>query len=212
MEFHELVVLLSYASLLLELVVFPVPSEASTYQLLTREAPRAPEQDRLSRARERPRSWKLLGYFLPTATVVVLFLIPLVWIAFPATRDWFFPLRSLENDGVRLLGMAVIVLGRAIAFLAALQLRQVQSAGSGLAARGLFNHSRNPILIGMYTFYLGLFLVSPCWVLLLGFFPYVINMHRRVLMEESHLSHSFGEDYTAYRRSVPRYLLRNSLR
>jgi len=31
-------------------------------------------------------------------------------------------------------------------------------------------------------------------------------------MEESHLSHSFGEDYTAYRRSVPRYLLRNSLR
>ena len=57
MELHELIVLLAYASLVLELVVFPIPSEASTYQLFMREAPRSPEEDRLSRARERRKRW-----------------------------------------------------------------------------------------------------------------------------------------------------------
>jgi len=58
----------------------------------------------------------------------------------------------------------------------------------------------------MYLFYLGLVIMFPCWVLLLGFAPYVINMHRRVLMEESHLGSSLGDAYLAYCSAVPRYL------
>jgi len=212
MEIHELLVLLAYASLFLELVVFPVPSEASTYQLFVGEAPRSGEEDRLSRARERPKLGKLLRYFFPTATVVLLFLIPLVRIGFPAIRDWLLPVRPLETRSVLVLGLLAVVLGRAISFSAALQLRRVRRRGSGLAVGGLFAYSRNPVLVGMYTFYLGISLVYPCWVLFLGFLPYVWNMHRRVLMEESHLGHRLGSDYSAYRRAVPRYLLRSPLR
>ena len=212
MELHELIVLLAYASLVLELVVFPIPSEASTYQLFMRDAPRSPEEDRLSRARQRRKRWKLLRYFLPTACGVVLFLIPLGLIRFPEAREWLFPITALETESVLTLGMAAIVLGRAVTLMATLQLRRAQRMDTGLAARGLFKHSRNPGLVGMYAFYLGISLVYPCWLLLLGFFPYVFNMHRRVLMEESHLGHALGSDYAAYRQAVPRYLPLGPLR
>jgi protein-S-isoprenylcysteine O-methyltransferase Ste14 len=64
----------------------------------------------------------------------------------------------------------------------------------------------------MFLFYLGCALLFPCWVLLCGFIPYVINMHGRVLMEESHLQRSLGSDYDTYHLKVPRYLPLGPLR
>lgn len=212
MELHEIVVLAAFASLVIELVVFPIPSEASTYQLFLRDAPRSSDEDRLSRARERRNLAKFLRYFLPTATGVVLFLTPLALVFQPQLRDWLWPVRPLETTAVLTAGMSAIVFGRTITMLATLQLRRAQRGDSGLAARGLFKHSRNPGLVGMYSFYLGLALVFPCWVLFVGFFPYVFNMHRRVLMEESHLGHTLGGGYAAYLRAVPRYLPLGPLR
>lgn len=212
MEPHELVVLLAFVSLVVELTVFPIPSEASTYQLFLRDAPREPEEDRLSRARERNALGKLLLYFLPTAAGVVLFLIPLVLLVKPEVREWLYPVVPLETPLVAAIGALTIVAGRAITMAATLQLRAAQRRDTGLAARGLFTFSRNPGLVGMYAFFLGLALVYPCWVLFVGFVPYVFNMHRRVLMEESHLGYTLGSDYGAYLRAVPRYLPLGPLR
>ena len=66
---------------------------------------------------------------------------------------------------------------------------------------------RNPGLVGMYAFYLGLCFLFPCVVLFVGLAPYVWNMHARVLMEESHLGSRFGAAYESYTARVPRYLV-----
>jgi protein-S-isoprenylcysteine O-methyltransferase Ste14 len=43
-------------------------------------------------------------------------------------------------------------------------------------------------------------------VLFAGFVPYVLNMHTRVKMEESHLSERLGDEYRRYLERVPRYV------
>ncbi len=212
MESHELVLLFAYGSLVFELVVLPIPSEASTYQLFLRAPPRDPEQDRLSRARLRRRRWKVVRYFLPTSLGIALFLIPLVLLWLPDWHAALWPIRAMETTSISAAGMALVLLGRAVTFGATLQLRRAKRRSAGLAAHGFFRHSRNPGLVGMYLFYLGCVLIYPSWLLLGGFLPYALNMHRRVLMEESHLSCSLGATYATYRGRVPRYLPLGPLR
>jgi protein-S-isoprenylcysteine O-methyltransferase Ste14 len=172
-------VLVAYASLLLELVVFPIPSEASTYQLLFEAEDSRGESagSALGAARRRSVGAKLLFYFLPTALGVVLFLIPLAAAFRPDLVDHLVPVEALRLEAVAWAGAALVVLGRLLTFSSVLQLR-AQKRSQALSARGLF----------------------------VGFFPYAINMHRRVLMEESHLARSLGPEYRVYLERVPRYL------
>ena len=65
----DALVLAAYASLLVELTVFPIPSEASTWQITTAR-PAARGTDELELARGRSFAQKLLRYFVPTATCV----------------------------------------------------------------------------------------------------------------------------------------------
>lgn len=202
-----IVVLGAYVSLLLELVCFPIPSEASTYQILFEDDERDPHVAGapLAGARGRTSLGKLLRYLLPTALGVALFAIPPIALLVPELPQGLWPIHGLETPAARWLGIGLVVAGRAITFLSALQLRR-QKRANNLQARGLFLLSRNPGLVGMYLFYLGNAFLFPCVVLFLGFLPYVLNMHRRVLMEEGHLLGSIGEDYRRYAEQVPRYL------
>jgi protein-S-isoprenylcysteine O-methyltransferase Ste14 len=198
----ELVVLAAYASLVVELVVFPIPSEASTWQLLAAEAPAdAPPADALQQARARSRSRKLLTLFLPTATGVVLWLLPLACILVPgvAAAIWCTQLSWLHAPG-----LALVVLGRLVTFTSVLQLRAQRRRGAGPG--WLFRHSRNPGLVGMYACYLGLCCLSGSPLLWLGLPLYVANMHGRVRMEEAHLSARLGATWNDYAARVPRYL------
>ena len=86
-----------------------------------------------------------------------------------------------------------------------LQLRRRHERVDTFAEFGLFRHSRNPGLVGMYAFYLGLCFLFPCAVLFLGLVPYVGNMHHRVRMEEGQLAERLGDEYRAYLARVPRY-------
>ncbi len=207
MDVAQIVILIAYGSLLLELVVFPIPSEASTYQIFFEAAPdgrSTSEADALERARERAPWVKFVRFFLPTALGVLLFLVPPVAAFWPELTRYLGPLTGLETPGMRSTGLFVILLGRAITFTSVLQLRRHKEID--LASLGWFRFSRNPGLVGMYVFYLGNCLAFPCLALFVGFFPYVLNMHTRVLMEESHLSRRLGSPYRDYLRRVPRYL------
>jgi protein-S-isoprenylcysteine O-methyltransferase Ste14 len=203
-----ILVLVAYASLLLELVVFPIPSEASTYQLFfeTRDEPAADPGDSLAAARGRSWPSKLLRYFLPTALGVVLFLIPPVAALFPDVLEHLLPIPALHADAALAAGALLVVAGRTVTFTSVLQLRRRHERLAEFAAGGLFRHSRNPGLVGMYAFYLGNCLLFPTVVLFAGFVPYVLNMHQRVRMEESRLARRLGADYEAYLARVPRYL------
>ena len=206
MELSSLVVLAAYALLVVELTLFPIPSEASTYQLFAREAPTdAGSEDALANARTRRPLSKFVHYLLPTAFGVSLFLIPLALIPWPQLRASLFPVQFLEARPFPAIGLGLIIIGRIVTFSSVLQLRR-ERARERVAEHGWFRRSRNPGLVGMYLFYLGCAVVFPCLVLLLGVFPYVGNMHRRVLMEESHLRQVLGDEYRAYLERIPRYL------
>lgn len=196
----DVVAVAAYATLLLELTVFPIPSEASTWQLL------APETDsqgtELDRAQRRSLAGKLLGYALPTVVGVVAYLLPLAVILVPA---WRATLCWATHPSAMLLGMAAIVVGRVLTFGSVLQLRATRRHGGGPPG-GLFRWSRNPGLVGMYLGYVGLMVGYSMPLLALVLPLYLWNMHRRVCLEESQLQHTLGATWANYATCVPRYL------
>lgn len=196
----DVVVLVAYGSLAVELLAFPIPSEASTLQLVTVRGDPA-GSDELQRARRRPLLQKLLCYFVPTALGVLLWLVPLACMAVPALGEalWCARFAALVVPGLLL-----VVLGRAVTFASVLQLRAQRRRGG--EPSWLFRRSRNPGLVGMFTCYLGLCCLFGSPILWLGLPLYVGNMHGRVRMEEAHLAARLGDRWRAYAAVVPRYL------
>lgn len=196
--------LAAYLSLLLEMTLFALPSEASTLQLFTGEA--EPGDQRLAEARRRPAWVKALCYLLPTALGVLCFLLPLAVLFWPPLAELLLPLPdwpAVMTAG----GLGLILAGRLLCTVAVFQLRRQHRRGQHeLQPKGLFRFTRNPILLGMYLFYLGNCLWLPSPFLAAGFWLYTWNMHRRVLMEEDFLSARLGAAYRAYLAAVPRYL------
>ena len=195
----DAVVLAAYASLLVELVAFPIPSEASTWQLVATPANDA--ADALQRARSRSLPQKLLRYFVPTATCVLLWLVPPAVIFVPSIGDALWCTRPAV---LVIPGVVLVVLGRAITFTSVMQLRAQRRSGGD--PRWLFRRSRNPGLVGMFTCYAGLCCLFGSPLLWLGLPLYVANMHARVRMEEANLGARLGSEWAAYAGRVPRYL------
>ena len=202
---RAVLVLIGFGSLLSELMRFPVPSEASVYQLLFRSGDPGDDGTPLARARRASPLRKVVTFLLPTAIGVVLFLIPLATAVWRPLIDYLVPLRSLETVWSLWGGGLLVTGGRVLTFVSVLQLRERTIPGT-LRTSGLFRWSRNPGLLGNYGFYLGLCCLFPCGVLFVGLVPYVWNMHVRVLMEESHLGSRFGTAYASYKTRVPRYV------
>lgn len=196
--------LAAYLSLVLEMTVFAIPSEASTLQILGKRD--AAAGGNLAHARAQHVLSKVVRYFLPTAVGVLLFLLPLFVACFPGLRDYV--LCPVDTGFVGLVvGLSMVVLGRLVTFTAVLQLRRRLHPGTHALQRdGVFRFSRNPILLGMYLFYLGNAVWLPSPLLWVGFLLYAGNMHRRVLMEEGYLRDRFGDDYRSYLADVPRYV------
>ena len=205
LDARSVLVLVVYGSLLVQLLLFPVPSEASVYQLLL-GADDEKDDTRVAHARGLSPVKKLVTYFLPTAVGIALFLIPLAAALWRPVVDYLIPLHSLDTVWALGLGALLVLGGQSVTVVSVLQLRRYKIR-SELQSSGLFRWSRNPGLVGMYTFYLGLCFLFPCVVLFVGLIPYVWNMHTRVLMEESHLSSRLGAPYVDYMTRVPRYVL-----
>lgn len=205
LDARSVLVLVAYGSLLVQLLLFPVPSEASVYQLLL-GADDEKDDTRVAHARGLSPVKKLVTYFLPTAVGIALFLIPLAAALWPPVVDYLIPLHSLDTVWALGLGAVLVLGGQSVTVVSVLQLRRYKIR-SELQSSGLFRWSRNPGLVGMYAFYLGLCFLFPCVVLFVGLIPYVWNMHTRVLMEESHLSSRLGAPYVDYMTRVPRYVL-----
>jgi protein-S-isoprenylcysteine O-methyltransferase Ste14 len=70
----------------------------------------------------------------------------------------------------------------------------------------LFGRSRNPLLLGMYLFYAGMWVLFPTLIFAVGLVVYVLNMHFRVLLEEDFLRHHFGAPFDQYMLKARRYL------
>jgi len=207
----NIIILLAYVSLVIELVFFPVPSVASTFQLVNNKS--YSENQKESKGEiGAVKNWnvvkKLFLLIFPAFINVLLFMTPLILLY---NRDWLtklFPM--MESSWILIIAaLALIVLGRMMTFSSVLQIRKEnQQKGNSfkLHQKAWFRFSRNPGLVGMYLFFLGLLLIFPSMILLFGFIFYVCYMHYKVLLEEDFLSKQFGSDYINYLEKSRRYV------
>ncbi len=124
MDARAVLVLIGFGSLLVELLRFPVPSEASVYQLLVESDDTSDNDTRVAQARLRSPGRKLVAYLLPTAIGVALFLVPLVAAFWRPLIDYLGPLHRLDTVWSLWLGAVLVVSGRAVTFAASVQLHQ----------------------------------------------------------------------------------------
>ena len=77
-----------------------------------------------------------------------------------------------------------------------------------LMTDGPYRFSRNPMLVGIYIYDIGVLVWLQSWWPLLVFAAEIVLLTLQVHSEEKRLEKDFGEDYRAYKESVPRYLLK----
>lgn len=75
-----------------------------------------------------------------------------------------------------------------------------------LTTAGPYRWSRNPQYVGWFLFLLGFALNDWSWWCLAALIASAVSLHLLVLVEEEHLLRTFGEQYRAFCRKVPRYV------
>ena len=77
-----------------------------------------------------------------------------------------------------------------------------------LMTDGPYKFTRNPMLVGIYIYDLGVLLWLHSWWPLAVLAIEVIMLSLQVRSEEKRLEMDFGDEYRAYKQSVPRYLFK----
>ena len=77
-----------------------------------------------------------------------------------------------------------------------------------LMTEGPYRFSRNPMLVGIYVYDIGVILWLQSWLAFACFVGQAIVLSVQVLFEEKRLEADFGEEYKIYKQSVPRYLFK----
>ncbi len=76
-----------------------------------------------------------------------------------------------------------------------------------LMTEGPYRFTRNPMLVGVYVYDIGVLLWLHNWWPLVVLAMEVILLTRQVMSEEKRLEADFGEEYRAYILRVPRYFI-----
>jgi len=77
-----------------------------------------------------------------------------------------------------------------------------------LMTDGPYRFSRNPMLVGIYIYDIGVMIGLWSWWSLLVFLAQVILLTLQVRSEEKRLEKDFGNEYRAYKSRVPRYFIK----
>jgi protein-S-isoprenylcysteine O-methyltransferase Ste14 len=108
------------------------------------------------------------------------------------------------------LGVAVILMNAGLCVvLLSMPLLGRRSFGrevGRLHTRGIYRYSRNPQLVGAFSFIVGYALLWPSWVGMLWAALWLPISHLMVRAEEEHLQKVFGNEYEEYCRRTPRYV------
>lgn len=123
------------------------------------------------------------------------------------------PISTLQHPSIHVLGVVLAVLGILATFGAQMALGASWRIGvdrserTALVTRGPFRWVRNPIFTAVLVTLLGLVLMVPNPVALIGWVIALTGIQTQVrLIEEPHLHRAHGETYTRYAAGVGRFL------
>lgn len=139
-------------------------------------------------------------------------LVVIIYSFAPNFYSFLLPVRYLENQTVRLAGVALLFISLGWTVIAQIQMGNSWRIGideekqTALVRSGVFGISRNPIFLGMQFTLLGFFLIVPnsltLLILVLGF----VLMQIQVRLEEEFLGKTHGAEYENFRQQVRRWL------
>ena len=130
-----------------------------------------------------------------------------------ALADVVEPIDALNEHGVHAAGVALAVAGLAATLLAQLAMGESWRIGvdaderTALVTSGPFALVRNPIFAAMLPTGLGLLLVLPSWVAIVGFAALIAALELQVrVVEEPYLLRTHGNAYREYAARVGRFV------
>lgn len=152
-----------------------------------------------------------------TASIVLTTLCFFVIIFSTYSKQWyhfmgvitFFRHPFISYVGIFLLGIGIIS-----GWIVSEQLKDSWRIGihkdqkTELIKNGIYAYIRNPYFLSYYIMFLSFFLVRPSLVLVVLIPANIINFHRMVLKEETHLLTVHGKEYEEYKKKTGRYLPR----
>jgi protein-S-isoprenylcysteine O-methyltransferase Ste14 len=128
------------------------------------------------------------------------------------------PTAVLRSPWVQIAGITIAVVGIAVTVYAQLAMGSSWRIGvdetetTTLVRTGVFGLVRNPIYVGMFTFWLGTTLIAPNIVAIAGYALLVASIETQVrLVEEPYLRRVHGDDYREYASTVGRFAPRLGL-
>jgi len=184
MQIYVMVILV-YLSFLLDFLVWPIPSEASTFSMINDNGQ--------------------MSYYKKNLLILV-FVFSLLFYLTPLGLSVYGIITGniLTTISKGILGISISIFGRIISIAASIRLSQNES---GIVCDSLFRYSRNPIILGLHLTIAGMLIISGKWYLWLFFFMYLMNIHYKIKIEESRLYEKFGPAYRKYKANTPRYVL-----
>jgi len=204
MDAIEVFVTLTYLSVALELILFPVSSVASANNLISVDG--SPETMFHRRIEKWPLIIKLLSIALPTIISILTFIFPMLLIGMPRLKPY---LINFEPSGLMItVGVFLIVVSRIASVNSSIYFGKNDSQsghGFDLKTGNLFSYIRNPIVVSTHITLIGLIMIYPSYLMMFGALVYFLNSHIRILIEETFLKLKFGKRYLDYSRNVRRY-------
>jgi protein-S-isoprenylcysteine O-methyltransferase Ste14 len=128
------------------------------------------------------------------------------------------PLSGLQGEGIQIAGIALAVLGIVLTVWAQLDMGDSWRVGvdasetTALVHTGMFGQVRNPIYTAMLTFNVGIALLTPNFVTIVGLILAVTALELQVRrVEEPYLQQKHGAAYRDYTAKVGRFVPRVGL-
>jgi protein-S-isoprenylcysteine O-methyltransferase Ste14 len=113
---------------------------------------------------------------------------------------------------VKWLGITLAICGTAFFVTAMTTMRNNWRAGfadnqdTKLVTDGIYRMSRNPAFVGFDLLYIGCAVAFPNIVNIVAAVAALVMFHFQILSEERFLDRAFGGEYSAYRKTVRRYI------
>ncbi len=180
----QVAILLLYASFLIEFLLWPVSSEASTHELL--------------------KKWKK-NLKINNFIYILIFIYNVGFTLTPLILSIYFLVNNKRFDSNQLIlaGIVLAWIGRLLSIKGAYILHT--NKGRRLITISLFKWSRNPISLGLYITFLGLVMVYPYIPMIVGWFIFLTGINFKIGIEERSLRDKYGEVYINYQKSTPKY-------
>lgn len=149
---------------------------------------------------------------LATLSMILIILFPFLQLFITTLYEHLFPIYLLNNHITFIIGSISILLGLIILIISQMQLGNsyrilLSNEKAKLITTGLYSFTRNPLYIGAYISFIGIFLMFPSIIFLILLLIVIVNNHFRIFEEEKALLALFGDEYNNYKKKVKRYFV-----